>query len=106
MRMQHLFIHHVFFWLKDPANSSHRSKLIAGLEKLASIGTIRTCHIGMPAGTDRNVIDTTYTLSWLLTFDSREDQDLYQEDPIHLEFVEECSPLWQKVVVYDSVDVR
>jgi hypothetical protein len=59
----------------------------------------------VPAATNRDVIDTTYSVSWFLFFGNAADQGSYQTDPIHLKFVEECSMLWKKVVVYDSVDV-
>ncbi|MDH4059117.1 MAG: Dabb family protein, partial [Cyclobacteriaceae bacterium] len=32
-------------------------------------------------------------------------QDTYQTHPIHLKFIEECSSLWSKVIVYDSIAV-
>lgn len=99
------FIHHVYFWLKDPANNDDLLALIAGLKKLTAVKTIQSFHIGKPAGTSRDVIDTTYSVSWLLLFNNTEDQDSYQVDPIHLKFVEECSHLWKKVVVYDAVSV-
>ena len=47
----------------------------------------------------------TYDISWLVFFESPADQDSYQNDPIHLKFVEECSLLWEKVTVYDTVDI-
>lgn len=34
--------------------------------------------------------------------DSKEDQDIYQIDPVHLDFVRQYSSLWQRVVHYDS----
>jgi len=52
------------------------------------------------------VIDTSYAISWCTFFDNDADQASYQVDPIHLKFVEECSPLWTKVIVYDSVDAK
>jgi hypothetical protein len=61
-------------------------------------------HIGVPASTRRDVIDSGYSVSWLTLFDDAEGQDTYQTHPIHLEFVETCSSLWEKVVVYDSKD--
>ena len=100
-----MFIHHVYFWLKNAGNAADREALIAGLRKLSKVRTIREFHIGAPAGTSRDVIDTSYSVSWMLMFDTPEDQDSYQTDPIHLRFVEECSSLWSKVVVYDSIDV-
>ena len=101
--MQNLFIHHVFFWLKEPGNELNQQQLVDGLKKLAAVTTIQSFHIGKPAATNRGVIDTTYAVSWLLTFETAADQDSYQVDPIHLKFVEECAHLWEKVVVYDTV---
>ena len=96
------FIHHVFFWLKNPDSEDDRAALIAGLRKLAQARTIRTHHIGAPATTSRDVIERSYAVSWLLTFDNKADQDAYQIDPVHLAFVNQCSPLWERVIVYDS----
>ena len=98
------FIHHVYFWLKNPGNNNDLLALIEGLKKLSSVKTIKSFHIGKPAGTSRDVIDTTYNVSWLLLFNNKEDQDSYQVDPIHLNFVKECSHLWNKVTVYDCID--
>ena len=99
-----MFIHHVYFWLKNSGNKEDKTKLIEGLKKLSRVSTIKNHYIGQPAATRRDVIDSSYDISWLLFFDNAADQDSYQTDPIHLKFVEECSSLWQKVVVYDSVD--
>jgi hypothetical protein len=102
--MKNIFVHHVYFWLRDAGNAEDLDKLVAGLKKLSAVKTIRQFHIGKPASTSREVIDGSYSISWLVLFDNKADQDSYQTDSIHLKFVEECSPLWQKVVVYDSVD--
>jgi hypothetical protein len=100
-----MFIHHVYFWLKNPDNKNDRDKLVEGLKKLSKVKTIQTFHIGQPAATNRDVIDRSYSVSWLVLFDNQAAQDSYQSDPIHLKFVEECSNLWTKVIVYDSVDL-
>jgi hypothetical protein len=102
---KNIFVHHVYFWLKNPDSREDYQKLLEGLEKLSKVKTIRMFHVGRPADTNRDVIDRSYSVSWLLLFDSKADQDSYQKDPIHLQFVEEYSGLWQKVIVYDSVDV-
>jgi Stress responsive A/B Barrel Domain len=103
--MKNIFVHHVYFWLKNAGNTEDRDKLVAGLKKLSAVKTIKQFHIGKPADTKRDVIDTSYAVSWLALFDNGADQASYQTDPIHLKFVEECSALWQKVVVYDAVNV-
>ena len=99
------FIHHVYFWLKNSENNSDLEQLIDGLTKLSKVKTIQQFHIGKPAATRREVIDSSYSVSWMLLFKNKEDQDSYQVDPIHLKFVEECSTLWSKVVIYDTVNV-
>lgn len=99
-----MFVHHVYFWLKNPGSREDLEKLREGLLKLSKVKYIRMFHIGRPAGTNRDVIDRSYALSWLTIFDTAEAQEQYQQDPIHLDFVSECSSLWSRVVVYDSVD--
>ncbi|MEO6719821.1 MAG: Dabb family protein [Ferruginibacter sp.] len=104
-QMKNIFIHHVYFWLKNTGNMEDRDKLVAGLNKLSKATTIDKFHIGKPANTNREVIDSSYAVSWMLVFKNDADQAAYQTDPIHLKFIEECSHLWSKVVVYDAVDV-
>lgn len=99
-----MFVHHVYFWLKNPDSKEDKAKLLEGLRKLATVKTIENYHIGQPADTNRDVIDRSYAVSWLLMFKNKTAQDSYQVDPIHLEFIKNYSHLWQKVVVYDSVD--
>jgi len=102
MQLQSSFIHHVFFWLKEN-NSDNQQQLIEGLKKLSSVQTIQQFHIGVPAATNREVIENSYSVSWMILFDNAADQDSYQVDPIHLNFVKECSHLWEKVTVFDTI---
>ncbi len=103
-QMNNIFIHHVYFWLKNPGTTADLDKLVEGLTKLSKASTIDQFHIGKPANTSREVIDSSYAVSWMLIFKNDADQATYQTDPIHLNFIEECSHLWSKVVVYDSID--
>lgn len=103
--LKNLFIHHVYFWLKDPVTAEARSRFEKGLSNLVTVDTIVDYNIGVPAGTNREVIDGSYTYSLLVTFKNRKDQDIYQTHPTHLKFIEDCSALWERVVVYDSVRI-
>ena len=97
------FVHHVHFWL---TNKADKDKLIEGLNTLKPIAHIRDIHIGVPADTNRDVIDRSYDLSLLLLFDSPELQEAYQVDPTHIVFAEQyAKPLCSKVVVVDSVNI-
>jgi Stress responsive A/B Barrel Domain len=101
-----LFIHHVYFYLKNPKNEADTAKLIEGLNALTKVPTIRFVHIGTPASTDRSVIEKGYAVSWMCFFDNLEEEEIYQKHPIHLKFIEEYSHLWDHVIVYDSVGPR
>ncbi|KAA0992389.1 Dabb family protein [Dyadobacter aurulentus] len=102
-RRKELFIHHVYFYLKDPHNAQDEAKLLEGLNKLAKVPAIQYVHIGKPAETNRPVIVRDYTFSWMCFFKNIIEEEIYQTHPIHLDFIEEYSHLWEKVVVYDSV---
>jgi Stress responsive A/B Barrel Domain len=97
------FVHHVFFWLKKPLTKDVRNKFEKALNELVTIETIVAKHLGTPATTDRGVIDSSYSYSLLLIFNSKEDQDIYQTHPTHLKFIADCEDLWEKIVVYDSI---
>lgn len=98
-------VHHVFFWLKEPKNDAHKKELLKGLDELLKVKNIKMSHVGFPADTEnRDVVDHSYSVSYMAMFDNQADQDAYQVDPIHLKFVENCSHLWEKVVVYDAVN--
>jgi hypothetical protein len=103
MLLPQQFIHHVYFWLETPDSAQDHAALLEGLQDLSAVPTIHQFHIGVPAATNRGVIDTSYAFSWLAVFLTPEDQDIYQSHPIHLHFVDSCKHLWKKVVVYDSV---
>ncbi len=99
-------VHHVFFWLKNPDSKEDLAKLLAGLRTLEKIETIRRIHIGVPAATEqRDVIDASYAASELMFFDDLAGQKTYQDHPIHQKFIKDCGHLWERVVVYDSMDV-
>jgi hypothetical protein len=98
-------VHHVFFWLKNPGSVEDRDKLIAGLKTLSKIPTVRELRVGVVASTEkRDVVDNSWAVSELMFFSDLEGQEAYQTHPIHLEFIKNCSHLWEKVIVYDAID--
>ena len=98
--------HHVFFWLNNPSSKEDLNKLLTGLQTLEKIETVQKIHIAVPASTEeRDVVDASFSASELLFFDDAAGQKIYQDHPIHKKFVADCSHLWKKVIVYDSIDV-
>jgi len=101
------FIHHVFFWLKDPSNKKDHDQLLAALKALGKIEVIKSAHIGLPSinDFDKPVTDASYSFSVMLIFASKEDEEKYLVHPLHKKFGADNHHLWSKVVVYDSADI-
>ena len=101
-----MLVHQVYFWLKEPNSTEDQAALKRGLQKLLTIKTIKSGHIGVPASTPaRDVVDHSFSFAYFTSFESLEDHESYQVDPVHLQFVEECAHLWSKVQVYDYEQV-
>ena len=95
-------LHHVYFTLNNADSETDRQELIKGLRTLETIKGVNNLIIGELAPTvDREVIVSDWQLSLIIFFESVIDQDAYQIDPIHLQFVSNYNHLWNKVVVYD-----
>lgn len=100
-----VLVHHVFFWLKNPGSKEDLAKLIAGVKSLEKIETIQYIHVGVPASTEqRDVVDNSYSVSELMFFKDLAGQKTYQDHPIHQKFIADCSGLWEKVIVYDTIN--
>jgi hypothetical protein len=98
--------HHVFFRLKNPASVGDRDKLVEGVRTLAKIPTVRELHVGVLANTEkRDVVDTSWQVSELMFFSDLAGQATYQDHPVHLEFIKNYGHLWEKVTVYDAMEV-
>jgi hypothetical protein len=98
--------HHVFFTLKNAASIEDRDKLVEGVRTLAKIETVRELHVGILADTERrDVVNTGWQVSELMFFSDLAGQATYQNHPVHLEFIKNYSHLWEKVVVYDAMEV-
>lgn len=94
-------IHQVFFWLHPGQDVK---AFISEASKLKNCRSVGKFYIGTPASTEaRDVVDHSYQVACTFFFDSLEDQDIYQKDPIHLKFIEKNSNKWTKVKVYDFV---
>ncbi|WP_111597662.1 Dabb family protein [Chitinophaga skermanii] len=99
-------VHHVFFWLKNPDSEEDKQKLVAGVKKLKNIPTVKVLHVGVVASTEkREVVDNSWHVSELMFFADLAGQATYQTHPLHLDFIKECGHLWEKVLVYDMLEV-
>jgi Stress responsive A/B Barrel Domain len=98
-----MFIHAVYFWLRDDLTPDEHARFIAGLRSLRAIENVRDGWIGVPAPTDRPVIERGYSNALVLVFADQQAHDAYQVHPVHDRFREECGRFWTTVRIFDSV---
>jgi hypothetical protein len=92
--------------MKEGITEEETEKFEKSIKSLLAVESILSAHIGKPAATNRPVIDRSYSYSLLLIFQDKAGHDIYQPHPIHKKFVEECSPLWTRVLIYDSETIE
>lgn len=100
------FIHTVFFYLNGDVIHKQRKAFEEGMMKLGTCPTIDNFRIGKPAMTPRDIVDNDYDYLWVVEFKNSADQEAYQNEPIHLEFIEHYKDLWKDVKVYDSMMIN
>ncbi len=95
-------LHIVVIWLKNPEKDL-KQYLIDTEEFVTHVPSVKSYHIGIPAPTDRPIIDNSYSLCLTVGFEDMAGHDQYQEDPIHKAFVAKSKALWEKVLIYDAI---
>jgi len=99
-----MFVHSVYFWLKPDLSEEDREAYRAGVQSLLEIPSIRRGFIGVPADTDRPVIDRSYSCVLIVQFEDQAAHDQYQVHPVHDVFRETCAKYWDRVQIYDAQD--
>ncbi len=100
--IQEKVYHVVICWLKEPNNESHKQKLIDETTKLASIPGIILIKVGDMIVSERPIVDSTYDVGIIMTFNNEEDMNNYLANPLHKKATKEVLvPLTSKVIVYD-----
>jgi len=96
-----MFIHSVYFWLRPDLSADDVQAFESGLNGLCNIETVRRAYTGTPAGTDRPIIDSSFTKALILVFDDQSAHDAYQVHPVHDDFREKCATFWSDIKIYD-----
>jgi hypothetical protein len=97
-----MLVHSVYFWLKPDLAPEQREKFRAALESLRGIPAVQEMFVGIPASTDRPVVDRTYSVALTVLLKDMEGHDAYQVHPLHKTFVTDFASYWIKVVIYDA----
>lgn len=96
-----MLIHSVYFWLKPELTTEQRDAFVQGLELLRPIETVKRLHIGTPVPSDRPVVEGSYSYGLVIEFANQADLQTYAVHPTHTAFVEQFSPMWTQVRVFD-----
>ena len=98
-----MLVHTVIFWLKKDLTEDQKLIFINEVNTLGEISSVENFHLGTPAPTPkRPVIEDSYDYAITVVLKDMEAHDHYQVDPIHLEFIDKCKDLWERVVIYDA----
>ena len=73
-----MFVHAVYFWLRKDLTPAQLEQYAAGLESLRRIDGVRAGYIGVPAPTDRPVVERGYSRALVLVFADQAAHDAYQ----------------------------
>lgn len=97
------FLHMVYFYARPNGKPEDAQKTIEGCRKyLAKIPGVIRLEVGTPAGTPRSVVDNTYSVALMVELPDAAAHDIYQEHPLHKDFIAECSSAWDHVQIYDT----
>ena len=98
-----MFVHAVYFWLRDDLTAAERQAYLDGVRSLTAIEDVTYGWVGTPAGTDRPIIERSYSYALTVVFPDEAAHDRYQVHPVHDRFRETCGTFWTRVQIYDSV---
>lgn len=99
-----MFVHTVYFWLKEGTPEAARLQLLEDCRTLLSqVPSVRQLYAGPPANTPREVVDNSYACGLTVFFDDVAGHNVYQDHPLHLDFIERNNEHWARVQVYDHV---
>jgi hypothetical protein len=97
-----MFIHTVYFYLKPGATQAARDQLLRDCrEYLGKISVVKNLWAGVPAMTPRDVVDNTYGVGLTVLLGDVADHEVYQEHPLHLDFIQRNKETWNRVQIYD-----
>ena len=95
-----MFVHTVYFWLRPDLTAAEKAAFVERGTALTRIASVKHGWFGVPADTDRPVIDRTYSYGLTLVFDDKAAHDVYQIDAAHTHFLE-LKDAWTLVKIYD-----
>ncbi|MBV6878749.1 Dabb family protein [Epilithonimonas ginsengisoli] len=99
-----VYAHNLFFWLRKDLSAAEVKDFENFFEGLKKLPYQKNLRYGKPAGSSpRTVLDSTYSYNCAMQFDSLEELEAYGKLPEHLALVKKYKPMFEKMLVYDTV---
>lgn len=99
-------VHHVVIvWLKEHGNPEARRQYIEATQSLSRLPMLLSYHVGTVLPGKRDVVDSSYDVAIVATFENTQALEAYSRHPDHDKVInEKLKPLVDKVLVYDFVE--
>jgi hypothetical protein len=99
-------VHHIVIcWLKDPGNAGARQQLIEVSKSFQTLPGVVRVSAGPVLPGDRGIVDSSFDVAIVMSFESREALYAYLDHPRHRQATQEVlRPLTSRVIVYDFID--
>ena len=97
-----MFVHSVYFWLKDSLTEEQKADFKAQLEILTQIKPCEFATYGTAVPSERPVVDSSYSYLLMGAYKTSADHDAYQVHPDHQHFLKNYNTYWDKVLIYDA----
>ena len=98
-------MHAVVFWFRADAPVGTVPEMATFYQqRISQVAGVEHVFVGPPAGTDRDVVDSSCQLMSSVVFEGESAATAWQTDPVHDEFRERFGPAFERVVVYDTVE--
>ncbi len=100
------YVHSVYVWLADPRDETERKAFLLAMKKfIHNLPYAELVTFGEVVPSEREVVDSSYDYSFIVSFNSEEDMRRYETDPAHKAFLAETKELIDHIVIYDSRDL-
>lgn len=97
-----MLVHLVFFWCNENASPADKERLLTDCRTLLpQVPTVKQLWAGTAVPSPRPVVDGSYDVGLCIIFDDKAGHDLYQDHPLHKQFIDRNKPHWKQVQVYD-----
>lgn len=96
--------HVIIAWLKEPGNAMARRRFIEVTKSFSRLPGVVTNQAGKVLISDRAIVDSSFDVAAVITFESKQALSNYLQHPVHKKALEQVlQPLVKKIVVYDFI---